>query len=76
MFNGVECKQNALFKPFEWANLTVIIQFDFCPKCIYFKRCYDFNELADRYDGKAVTVRGTASYLSNECGLDLEDGEA
>lgn len=69
------CKQNVRYKPFEWADLTLIIQFDFCPKCVYFGSCYDMDELAQQYDGKPITIKGESRYISADCGKDLKGGE-
>lgn len=66
------CKQNVRYKPFEWANLTLIIQFDFCPKCEYFKNCYDIDEVSQQYDGKPITIKGVSRYISADCGNDLK----
>lgn len=66
------CKQNVKYKPFNWANLTLIIQFDFCPKCKYFNSCYDIDELSQQYDGRPITVKGESRYISADCGKDLE----
>ena len=68
------CKQNIKYKPFTGADLTLIVQFDFCPKCKYFKSCYDITELAQEYDGKPITVKGESRYISVDCGKDLKDG--
>ena len=66
------CKQNVKYKPFKWADLTLIIQFDFCPKCRYFESCYELSEVAQRYDGRAITIKGESHYISADCGNDLE----
>lgn len=72
MING--CKQNVRYKPFKWADLTLIIQFEFCPKCAYFKSCYDIAELACLYDGKPLTIKGECNYISASCGEDILEG--
>lgn len=66
-------KQNIKVKPFGWADLTLIVQFNFCPNCKYYSNCYDLAELARNYDGKA-TVRGQPNYLSESC-FDNMEGE-
>ena len=70
-----DCKQNVRYKPFEWGVLTLIIQFDFCPKCVYFESCYDIDELAQQYDGKPITIKGESRYISADCGKDLKGGD-
>jgi hypothetical protein len=72
-----KCKQNVRYKPFEWADITLIIQFDFCPKCKYFANCYALDEVAQEYDGKPMVVRGQSNYISRDCGKYLisEDTE-
>lgn len=70
MING--CKQNVKYKPFKWADLTLILQFDFCPKCSYFESCYDITELAQEYNGKPITIKGESRYISADCGKDLK----
>lgn len=70
-----KCKQNVRHRPFNWADITLILQFDFCPKCEYFESCYDLDEIAQEYDGKPMTVIGESRYLSVDCGKDLKDGD-
>lgn len=70
-----KCKQNVKYKPFAWADVTLIIQFDFCPKCTYFENCYDLDEIAQEYEGKPMTVRGESRYISVDCGKNLKDGD-
>ena len=69
-----KCKQNVKHKPFEWADLTLIVQFDFCPKCKYFKNCYGLDEISQEYDGRPMTVKGESRYISADCGKDLKGG--
>ena len=57
------CKQNVKYKPFKWADLTLIIQFDFCPKCKYFNSCYDIDDLSQQYEGKPITIKGESRYI-------------
>ncbi len=71
MFN---CKQNVKYKPFKWADITLIIRFDFCPQCKYFKDCYALNEIAQEYDGKSMVVKGESRYISADCGKCLKGG--
>ena len=68
-----KCKQNVRYKPFEWADLTLIIQFDFCPQCKYFYTCYALDEVIQEYEGKPIVVRGQSNYISADCGKDLID---
>ena len=68
-----KCKQNVEYKPFEWADITLIIQFDFCPKCKYFESCYDINQLPFEYEGKPKVIKGESRYISQDCGKDLEE---
>lgn len=70
-----KCKQNVKYKPFGWADLTLIIQFDFCPKCEYFENCYGLDEVAQEYDGRPITIRGESRYLSADCGKALKGVE-
>ena len=65
-------EQNVRIKPFKWADLTLIIQFDFCPQCKYFERCYGLKNLAEEYDRSCV-IKGKANYISPECGDNIED---
>ena len=65
------CKQNVKYKPFNWTDLTLIIQFDFCPKCKYFESCYAIEQLVINYDPKIKTVKGESRYISQDCGKDL-----
>lgn len=44
----------------EYFGMKVKLQFDFCPKCKYFKSCY--------------STDGNPHYLSEECLRDYEDG--
>ena len=70
-----KCKQNVKYKPFGWADLTLILQFDFCTKCKYFDSCYDIDELPQQYDGKPITIKGESRYISADCGKNLKGGE-
>lgn len=69
------CKQNVKYKPFEWADVTLIIQFDFCHKCKYFENCYDIDDVAQQYDGNPITIKGESRYISVDCGKDLNGGD-
>ena len=61
------CEQNVKYKPFEWADVTIILQFDFCPKCKYFESCYDIDDvdtlMAD-YNGRPLVIKGESRYIS------------
>lgn len=50
-------KQNIIYN---FKDNKIKIQFEFCPKCQYFKDCYD---------------GGFAHYLSPECIEDFENGK-
>lgn len=69
------CKQNVDYKPFEWSDLMIILQFDFCPRCRYFESCYDLDILASEYDGTILRMRGAANFISIDCGKDLVDND-
>lgn len=67
-------KQNVHIKPFRWADMTLIVQYDYCPKCKYFSSCYDIKELACEYDGRSRVVKKVPNYISQDCFEETEEG--
>lgn len=63
-------EQNVKIKPFKWADLTLVVQFDFCPKCRLFESCYSLKELSSEYE-RPCTIKGSSNYISSECGDDI-----
>lgn len=66
-------RQNVKIKPFAWANITLIVQFEYCPKCKYFSDCYDLRTLACEYDGYPITIKGQSNYITQNCFEERED---
>jgi hypothetical protein len=60
-------KQNVKIKPFKWADLTLIVQYEYCPQCKYFSNCYDIKELVCEYDGRSRVVKKVPNYISQDC---------
>ena len=67
-------KQNVKYKPFKEYDITLIIQFEFCPRCKYFSDCYELDEILSEYyeHGLPITVKGATKFISPSCGEDLE----
>lgn len=62
-----QMEQNVKIKPFKWADLILVVQFEHCPKCKYFSSCYDIKELACEYDGRSRVVKKVPNYISQDC---------
>ena len=60
-------KDGIAIKPFKWADLTLIVRFQFCSKCKLFNECYEIRRLAKEYESPCVVI-GKANYSSNKCG--------
>ena len=69
-------KQNVKIKPFKWADLTLIVQFEHCPKCKYFSSCYGIKELACEYDGRSRLVKKVPNYISQDCFEEMDNYES